>query len=366
MRSHRKALPSHRGSILVAVLGMVALMAALMISFLSEATERIKYSGLMDERADVRTVAYSAMEITLAVMNEIGEIDEDLYSPTQGWNNPMAYSGINLGEGYDITVEFEDESSKFSLSKISRNELMMLFEEMDLDLMTADKLTDCLLDWMDDDDYARLNGFDGEDYEDRDPPYRAANAVPQSWEEFRLIEQFDTLFWDEAGQATPQFAAFKSAVSLYNTGSVNLNTANTLVIRTLARMAGFNPDMLEERMAGYDRIRGTMDDELIKSAEDLMFDAELSNTAYKASLIQVRVTVSYGDAKFLLTTLVTWEGYSPSAGLGGNAGGIPSNGSSNRRQTTIDTGSSSLSNGSAGGDLSYPFKITRIIENQRL
>ncbi len=360
MRSRNHNSEKRSGSVLVLVLGLIAFLAALLVSFLAEATDKMKYHGLLEERGELRVQAYSALEVVLSVLNEFTEIDEKLITPAQGWGNPLEYAGVRFPEGYTVTVEFRDESAKLPLASMDMSQLIELFHQLGLEYMDAEMLTDTLLDWIDEDDDKRLKGFDGRDYDRKDPPYRAANAMPQSWEEFRLIEGFDRFFWDETGRPTPLLARLQESVSLVSTETVNINTAPSLVLATLAQLSGFDARLFEERIAGWDKIRGTADDEILYDGSGLLGEVQPALLGYEVKLLEVNVRVTYGEASFLLSALV-----SPSSSAVASAE-TPSQRQPRANTRAAQRAARTANDTTAGGDLNYPFKIHRILENQTL
>lgn len=343
---------SRRGSVIVAMLGLVAILGAMLVSFTGEATERIKYTGLLDVRTDLRPTAYSALEITLAVLSEIAEIDGGLRAPSQGWNDPLAYSRLEapFPEGFDVTIDIKDESSRLPLARMGKDELEALFYMMDIPSYDAEKLANLLLDWMDANDYARLNSSDGDDYLRMDPPYWAANAVPTSWDDFRRIEGYNELFWDEDGQPTPQFAQFRDAVSLINTGKVNINSAGPLVISVLAHLGGVDVQSIENDLAGFDGERGTSDDRIVSQDSTASWLENVPLASYTIDLLRVRVNARSGDAAFTVDALVRWKGANPGAGS-----------TSPGMQTGWE-----LFPEDARAALGYPFEIVELRENQKI
>jgi general secretion pathway protein K len=183
-----------RGSIIVLVLVFIVLLTFIVVAFLEEASAKIKYYGLFHNRDDLRTDAYSAMEVSLAVINQYREIEGALWGPLQGWDKPFEEVEYIPANATSVNVTFEDESAKLPLASLDYDTLLMLFDVMGFDFQERQELADGLLDWTDEDDLRRLNGFDGEDYEDMEPPYRPSNGPITSWDEFQLIQPFNTLF----------------------------------------------------------------------------------------------------------------------------------------------------------------------------
>ena len=111
------------------------------------------------------------------------------------------YRNVPIGEGaYSVMFKDKfgqkglgpmDESSLIDISFLAksqkREELRRLFETSIDDLATVDKLIDCLMDYVDKDDNARLNGAEKIDYEDLDPPSIIANGDMKDINEFLVI-----------------------------------------------------------------------------------------------------------------------------------------------------------------------------------
>jgi general secretion pathway protein K len=349
------------------------LLTFIVVAFLEEATARIKYYGLFHNRDDLRTDAYSAMEISLAVINQYREVEGALWGPSQGWGNPLSKSDFEPAHASQIRVSFEDESAKFPLSKLDYDTLLVLFDVLDYDFKDAQSLADGLLDWMDEDNLRRLNGYDGEDYEDKDPPYKSSNSQIVSWDEFKLIEPFNTLFWDEDGLPTSQWARFKSSISLYHTGAININQANATVLEVLSEKGLVDPRSFDNFKNGSDGEPGTEDDRLYRKGEgnDTVLPAQSNEVTDGIELLKVRVEAMRGEAQFVLQALVTWSGANPGAAdtrpnepAGSDSNPVmesdPNSATEGRNRARGNTRTAP----STSANLGYPFRFVRITENR--
>ncbi len=355
------------GSILAVVLGLIALAGFILIAFMEEATARIKYSGLFSNRDDLRVQAYSMLETSFAVINEIREIDRGLYGPAQGWGDPLGYAGIEPPEDYDVEIVIEDETGKISLLLITPQALNVLFEEMGIPLDEAESLTDALLDWTDEDDLTRLDGAETDFYETNDPPYKPANAPLQSWYELRLIKGFDTLFFDPEGDPNEYYRQFLSAVSIYHDQPVNINSAGALVLTVLSRVEGIDITGLFEYLNGADEVRGTGDDRLIIDRDSPYFPvgqqqgSQMGMADMFTGLFKITVSVHRGEAGFLLSTVAAWSGANPSAASG------TIDPTRTIQQTQLQTRRlKQAAKTDYGSALGSPFHILHLSENRRL
>ena len=365
---------SNRGSIIIVVLVFVVLLTFIVAAFLEEATAKIKYYGLFHNRDDLRTDAYSAMEITLAVLNQYVEVEGSLWGPAQGWSDPLSEAGFEPAHATTVTVSFEDESAKLPLSALDYDDLLVLFEVLGFDLPEAQSLADGLLDWTDEDDLRRLNGFDGEDYEDMDPPYKPSNSAIVSWDEFRLIEPFNETFWTEAGLPLPVWNDFKSAVSLYHTGTVNINQANPIVQEYFYEKGVLDTNSFEFFKSGSDGELGTEDDRLYRAGEgnDGMILAAGQGLGDSIELLRIKVAATRGEAQFILESLVTWSGSNPSAA---NASATAAEQESDARELESDANTARDERQRALGQvrtapstvaqLGYPFRFVMLAENRK-
>ncbi|MGA1205528.1 MAG: general secretion pathway protein GspK [Opitutales bacterium] len=372
--SNANRIKKTRGSVIVLVLVFVILLTFIVVAFLEEATDKIKYYGLFHNRDDLRTDAYSAMEISLAVLNQYIEIENSLWGPAQGWGDPLKEAGFQPAHANSVTVSFTDESAKLPLASLEYDDLLVLFDVLGFDLPEAQELADALIDWTDEDDLRRLNGFDGEDYEDMDPPYRPSNSPIVSWDEFQLIKPFRKLFWDESGQPNELWPMFRSMVSLYHTGKVNINQSNDLTRLYLEEKGLLDMRALDYFMNGADSEPGTEDDRLLRAGQGsegiLLSGGEVVTDSIE--LLRVLVEARRGEANFTLEALVTWSGSNPSAAASpdsdatrepskAEAENVAETAQDERNRARGDTRTAPA----AAAKLGYPFRFVRLTENRK-
>ena len=253
---------------------------------------------------------------------------------------------------------------------------VVLFDLLDFSLPDREALADGFLDWTDEDNERRLNGFDGEDYEDFDPPYRPANGPVETFDEFRLIRPFDELFFDENGNPLPVWNTFRESVSLYNEGPVNINAAPPLVLRFLSEKGLIDPYGLDRYKSGTDGEPGTEDDRLIRGGDEgILLEGAAEYASTEVSLLRVKSIASRGQARFEVEVLVEWVGASPGLGTGtdrnrnaeenGERENPPSPRDIRRRSGRARSGSDVRTELPNASDLGYPFKVLRLLENRK-
>lgn len=360
-----------RGSILIFVMLMLFLGAAIVVSFKFETFARIRYFSSQYERDDLRLMAYSQLELVLAVMSEIKQVENSLNSPGQGWGYPYEYA--RLGQPPEgVTIEVKDEGAKLPLEGLTEDRLLNLFEEMGFDYDVRQDLLACYLDWTDEDDLERLGGADTDHYEGLENPYLPANGPIKSFRELALIETFKEHFFnEETGEPNGRYQAFTEAVSIYNTGKVNINTASNLVLQTLARESGFDSQFLVDYLAGDDGVRFTKDDEIIASDGDYGFPggAEFNTDllGYSTDVVEIKITVrDGGGGVFTLNALFGTAGAAEAGAVRGsdnNANNTGNNNNARNRRNQSNTRTAKSDQSEAASQLNYPFEYIRISEN---
>ena len=242
-------------------------------------------------------------------------------------------AGIALPENISARVTVRDETGKLSLTGTSEARWRLFFEAMGFQDSEQAILTDSLLDWMDADEIERPEGAETQTYSQREPAYRAANRPLRDFNELRLIRGFEDLFFDESGAPNEYFRQFRDSVSFFNTGRVNLNTANALVMETLAEEQNFEAQRVFDFLAGPDLEFGTADDRILRpDVRDADFprdeDGEPVKSNRSVDFLHLAIEVSSGRSIFELNVILNMNEPQP--------GGI------------------------------YPFRIVRIFENSNI
>ena len=328
---------SRRGSVLVAVLAIIMFITFMITRFMHEAMEDLEYRAIFNEPADVRSYAYSMLEVALATIQEVALIDDGkLYAGEQGWNHPIEYAEIAVPNGWQVQIEIRDEGGKLPINTMDESLLNRLLEErLDFDFSAARELSSTLLDWIDEDNDRRLNGAESEDYLRNNPPYRAANRPLQSLEELRLLKIWEDEFFDKDGIPNEQFRQLSNLVSVLNTGPVNLNAAPVPVLEVLSLENGWQKDALFDGL----------EEPYLKKTPT----SNTNNSGVEVSLLRVIIKLIRGEVPFVINALVepNFSSGNPSAGStpGRSSDDAPKTGSIDEQNA-----------------LRFPFKIVQLNE----
>jgi hypothetical protein len=236
---HSHATPRPRvrrkGSVLVIVMITLLFAAFALVTFMEKASVDL----LVDQRdvlnRRLRMEAYSALEMTLGVLNEFREAGNGLHSPAEGWSDPLTFVGYTPSEGRVVEIAFDDESGKISLPRVTPLILTNLFKNWGILQADAEGLADAMLGWM-----KRNHVYTSSvqpNYETGVIPYVAPGRSLRSFHELAAIEKVRETFYDADGRPNELWRRFADTVSLLDFARPNINGAKA---DTLAALGQFD------------------------------------------------------------------------------------------------------------------------------
>lgn len=351
-----------RGSIIIFVMGMIFLLSILLVQFMEQILPHIQMNAMKNSENDLRRVAYSSLEVTLAVMAEYAAYDKALFAPAQGWNDPLGLAGITFPEA-EVTILFQDETGKLPFSSLYEDDVTfrVILSDLGFDDYTASELVDKFQDWVDEDDLVRPDGAENDYYLDAAIPYEPANKPISSLLELGLIGGFREEFFDIYGRPNQLFYSFKSLFSPINEGSVNINSADPSLF-SLGDEGVMTYDQLPfwEFLAGEDGERGTADDRYFSESgqipESLRNGIPGITVSNQIEWLTVIIQARRGLSLFELRALVSIGG-----GLPGN---LNTGFDRFNREEQVFAIEDDSERTTEIGNLQYPFKVVEIHENE--
>ncbi len=144
------------------------------------------------------------------------------------WSRPVP--PIELGDGV-VTVTVEDEERKLNLNRLilangnaPDEQRLAVFRKL-LSIIGIDvSVADAVVDWLDNDDSARVGGAETPYYMSLPYPYRAKNDLFDTLDELRLVR----------GITKEGFEKIKPFVTVNSSGMVNINTAPKEILMALS------------------------------------------------------------------------------------------------------------------------------------
>jgi len=211
--------------------------------------EKASVDLLVDQRdvltKRLRMEAYSALEVTLGVLEDFRDVGQGLHSPAEGWNDPLTFAGYTPSEGRTVEITFEDESGKISLPHANERTLTNLFLNWNLPKADAEALTDALFGWM-----KREHVYTTSVHPNYDTgliPYEPPGRPLRSLNELAAIDKVREIFYDSDGRPNELWKRFADSVSLFDFARPNINGAKP---DTLAALGEFDPSQ-QQNLGDY-------------------------------------------------------------------------------------------------------------------
>lgn len=394
-RARAPRSPRRRGSIIIVVLVTMAFAAMALTIFIEKAANDLLVEVRAADASRMRLEAYSAMETTLAVLEDYRSALGGLHSPAEGWGDPLGFAGYEpvdevrragLNPEFTVEVSFEDESGKISLPNVQANTLTTLFQYWGLDEGTSSKLTDALLGWMKPDYVPASAGApQAEDYESGELPFAPPARTLRSFDELASIEFVRDVFYDQTGLPNELWHRFVATFSLYDFQSSNINAAPPDILGAYGNLDPSLEQKLAEFLAGADGHTKTGGAGYFVSTDEvnqlLGGGTPAANLGVTISALRVIVTVRQGQASYRLNSLVAIPGgtgakipaawtqqQTPSAAAGTGQQGsatntvAPGNSGVSRASTSPNTTRASGAS-TTQQNLNYPYAYLEVREN---
>jgi hypothetical protein len=328
--------PARRGSVIVVVLVTLLLASMMLLKFYENSAVELTLATRQADRVRLRADAYSALETALAVMAEIKAVDENLFSPEQGWGDPYEYSGESPREGLQVSFAFTDESGKLSLPNMSFEDMVEFVQTLGTNETDARRFADGLYAWTTADHTPQEMDAEASRYERETLPHTPPKRSLRSWDELRSVRVARDFVYDEDGALTALGQALRDNISLYSFEAANINALSPL----LGAARGWDENQTTS-IAAYRSGKGTRPagaPTWFRTVSDLTSiigaNADVEGLDAVAKLVRVDVTVREGAGSMRLSALV---GLDPSVRLpeavsadgaensGGGAGGAGRN-----------------------------------------
>jgi hypothetical protein len=360
-------LRKKRASILLIVLITIAFASLALVTFIDRASNDLLVAARAAEANRLRADAYSALEVTLGVLNEFIQVDGGLHSPAEGWSDPLGFAGYEPASGRTIEVTFEDESGKLSLPHADVTQFTNLFTSWGITQSDAEELADALLTWMTNNHVASTDAGTA-DYDRAAISYAAPQRSLRSFDELAAIDFVNKKFYDENGQPNDLWRQFTTTFSLYDFNQPNLNAAGA---GTLTALGQSDPTM-QDQFSSY--LKGTGDYKsqgpgYFKTTADAnnLFGPQAVPKGVGTQILALRiiVTVHEENSSFRLATVVTQQNQAkaiastePIATSDGTATNPP--GASTTANNTPAT--ATATSATTTTQLNYPFTLLEVHE----
>lgn len=371
-----------RGSVLVVVMVTLIFAASALVVFMDKASNDLLVEQRDAEARRLRVEAYSALEVTLAVLEEFRRVGNGLHSPAEGWSDPLEFAGYAPTEGRTVAVAFEDESGRISLPRADVMTLTNLFKNWLILENDATALADALTGWMKK-EHLYSTGLQPS-YEQSAIPFAEPHRSIRSFQELSAIDKVREMFFDEEGRPNDLWRRFVDSVSLLDFQRPNINGARADTLATLGQFDPTGQQNIDDFLKGTGTYMAQGPGYFRNAGEAQMIAGTPGSTAAFAtsiSALRITITVREGGSQFRLAVVIappngatiiqtnaTSQRTEASAPTARNAAATqnPAN-----RAPAGNTGSANNRQNAAGGtasdrNLRYPFTLLEVRENDEI
>lgn len=267
-----RAFRNEQGLALVMTLLVVVLLTVLILEFdLSARTDLLAAKNFRDGTQAV-FLAQSGLAAAQAVLRDNArQSNYDAFDEL--WATPFPPYPVGGGT---VTVSIQDEGGKLNPNDLVNasdqpvpqkvDQMRRLFELLEVD----PELVQALIDFIDENEDALLNGAESDYYRRLDPPYLCKNAKLTVLSELHLIRGVT----DEVyGKIAPYLTVYSQSSGQ---GPININTADAVVLQTLPSINEDEGFLITEDLAGE-----IMEARPIGSKQDLKKVSGMSTVANK-------------------------------------------------------------------------------------
>ncbi len=367
-----------RGSVLIIVLITLVFASVALIAFMDKAMNDllIDHRDAMNRR--LRMEAYSALDTTLAVLEDFREANNGLHSPAEGWSDPLGFAGYTPEEGHTIDVTFDDESGKISLPHADAPALSRLFQSWGVQQTDADTYADAMMGWMQKEHV--YSTPISPDYEESPIPYEPPLRPMRSYSELAAIDKVRDFFYDANGQPNDNWRRFVDSVSLLDFTKSNINGARPGALAALGQFNELQQQTLQQYLSGsgqYQNQGNGFIKDVTQAGAIIGPGGDTTAFSTTISALRIIITVHEGRSEFRVGAVVTPQN--------GGAKVVQVNATSQKKQTSstsnqtaaqspnapsqsqsTSTSSSGSNQTGATANLRYPFTLLEIRENDEI
>jgi len=264
-----------QGSVLFLTLWALCFLAALGVILGTGIRQKLTLVYRLDEREKLRLIAEAGIKKGIMWLHK--EEATGFNALKDPWsNNAAAFKDVFIGDGkfnicYNVSDEsgnasvrygLIDEERKININVAQPGVLKRLFQAvLHCDVMEAQELAACIVDWRDKDSELSIPVGSAEDsyYANLENPYRIKNAPFEVKEELLLVK----------GMRKDIYVSIQGYVTIYGDGRVNINTASKPVLLALGLSVSL-ADKITEFRRGADLIEGTPDDNIFGDASTIV------------------------------------------------------------------------------------------------
>ena len=372
--NHSLSAAPLRSSVIVMVMITLLFAVAALTAFIEKAGNDLLVEVRQSDARHLRREAFSALEVTLAVLEDFREADTGLHSAAEGWGDPLTWAAWTPSEGRTVDVSFQDESGKIPLSHADLTTLTNLFVSWQIQPADAEKLADAIEGWMKS-GYVYTTALTP-DYQDAQVPYAEPGRPLRAFSELAAIDGAKEFFFDENGLPNGNYWRFVNDVSVFNYPQPNANGANPDVLAAVGQYTESQQQHLSDYVAGTGQYaqqgkQWFQDTTSLAAVAGLGGNANQFGTTITA--LRINITVHEGRSIYHLSAVVAPQGgattnqtaaTNPVAAASTTSAATTASVTNTAQPSSTATAASTAA--AAAQSINYPFTLLQMVEDDEI
>ena len=199
--------------------------------------ERAAASGIEHERARLAEMSVRADD---------GNAWNDPASIVDPWRyaDSLPHDTVSLDDGAVFAVASRDIGTLVNINLVDEQGLTRFLTGVSIDAITADALSQAIIDWRDADDFRRLRGAERDDYLKAGARELPRNSPFEAVDEVRFVR----------GMTSTILSKIAPSLTVFGNGEVNVNKANEAVLLSVPGMTPLGATVIISARRGRRRI----------------------------------------------------------------------------------------------------------------
>ncbi|HEY4990372.1 MAG TPA: hypothetical protein VII09_11220 [Opitutaceae bacterium] len=361
---------------IILVLVSLLFTAVALTAFIEKAGNDLLVEVRQSDARRLRQEAFSALEVTLAVLEDFRQAVSGLHNIGEGWDDPLAWAGWSPSQGRKVDISFQDESGKIPLKRANLQTLTNLFEYWQMAPDAAEKLADALSGWMQN-GYVYATAITP-DYQNADIPYAEPGRPLRSFSELAAVDYAKEVFFGENGLPTAAYWRFVNDVSIFNYPQPNANGANADVMAAVGQYTDAQQQHVTDFLAGTGQFAQQGQNWFQNSGTLATVAGAGGNaTAFGTTITALRINVTVHDGRSLyrLSAVVSPDGgatlnttVATNATSAANAASASTTTSTSATATAQPSANANSATASAAASqsINYPFTLLELLEDDEI
>ena len=206
---NREIIISEKGIALIMVLWVIILLGVIVNTFAWMVRTEAQAVGNFKEETKAYYLARGGFQ--RAIMELLKSQESTVHEPPEeGLKLDGRVNMFHFIDGY-AEVRVMDEGGKIDINAATRDDIVRVLSAMELEVENKDEIADSILDWIDENNFHRLNGAEDDYYRLLPEPYGAKDGPLSTVDELMWVRGITTkIFYNQVVDRSPEWSEMEA------------------------------------------------------------------------------------------------------------------------------------------------------------